>query len=161
MCVKQKCYTGTHTIHQGNWYHVGIIFKAVGSEDDQVAFYFNGLRDEATFYPHETLQSEDYKSNDSPIFFLGADLFQKVFYAGVLDAISIWSYAFSDKQMINSVYSQFGGFEKGLVAFWDADQSERDRLIDRSSHKLNLSLKGSPTFFDGLTRPFTTTNPCL
>jgi len=150
LCLKDKCYLGSHPMDPGNWYHVIVTFDY---NNGFVRFYGNAKRDESWYSPVEPATP-----SEKPLY-IGTNQDQTEFFHGLIDDLSIWNKALAEKKLISLTYDSMFGTEDNLVAYWGFNQDPGMEIKDITS-KHHTQLINQPKWIDGVRRPFVSVSPC-
>jgi len=134
--VPNGCIVGEKILHIDTWYTVAATFDV----DEGVKLYVNGK------IVAESPVSRATSENKLPLRFGRSAKGGASYWPGLLDNISIWHRALSDREIIRLNNGRVHGGEKGLSGYWPFDEGEGNIAHDISVHKNHGKIHGSPSF---------------
>jgi predicted outer membrane repeat protein len=110
-------------LEKNKWYHIAAVCDSGVNR-----LYINGVE--------KNLNGSGYqsKSNNNPLT-IGVDLLKSPrYFKGLIDEVRIWNIACSADDIRKSMYNSLMGTERGLVSYWQFNESTGASTADRAGH---------------------------
>eukprot|EP00026_Physarum_polycephalum_P004902 Phypoly_transcript_04927.p1 GENE.Phypoly_transcript_04927~~Phypoly_transcript_04927.p1 ORF type:complete len:647 (+),score=65.01 Phypoly_transcript_04927:85-2025(+) len=153
LCAGGACYHAQRTLGLGLWYHVAAAVTTQGDKQS-VTFYINGKEDSQ----HTTTSIT--ATNSLPLRFgraTGGGLWRphhsSTIFDGVIDEISIWDRALTQKEIFDYMFLRPYGNVENLVAWWNFNEGKGDTVHDVGPNGLHGRIFGSPTWVVSVSKP--------
>ena len=114
-------------------------------------FFINGVPYDVVLV--DSTEVGGFYENKTYIGAMGYDEYIQEAVIGELDEIRIWNLNMTQEEVLDSMYAELDGQERGLQGYWQFDQGTGKEVPDKSNHGNNGSF--SPISFDALSTTLT------
>ena len=126
----------------GRWNHVTAVVRDVFDMD----LYLNGVNvgGSPSGDSYNTMVSNvpGVSGFTSSAYFTSNDVIYR--YHGLIDEIRFWNRSLSQEEIRQTMCVNLKGNERGLIGYWDFNETSGDIVFDKSSNKFNGQFVGNP-----------------
>lgn len=130
----------TTTLKPGTWYHI----TAVITDNDHMEIYLDGKNVGGDYAGNSSLPMDSNLAGGFATcgYFISNDV--EYHFKGSIDEVRLWDKALTEKEVKESMCNKLKGDEKGLVGYWNFNETSGTTVYDKSKKKHHGKFVGNP-----------------